>query len=440
MILNYILQGAEIFHQRLYKTIFESLVFLVLIPWLFFFVVKISKSSHIYSAKLRLKVSIPMMWVIIIIVFGLRLLLERFQIRTGLFFFLAIQYIVVCELHLKIFKSAIMTSRFNEHFDYYSQYKPDFRLFEKFFIIIGIVNQLAESIEFLQIRENITMSLNFSVIVLLFAIGISKLINKMRKPKNRIESRILLQVIKLTSMRVFMIWGFQLVVVGWIFQGGYLFNIFGYSIFLCIYAGLFIYFAKKLTNEEIHRVESTILQIQQEKAKSVLNEEEKSKEVVLDVQNLTTYFYTDEGIVRAVEGVSFKIFKNDILGLVGETGCGKSVTALSILRLVSSPGKIIKGKVLYRGEDLLQKTNEEILDYRGNKITMMFQDPLNSINPLFKVGEQISEVFLLHMYNELYLEKMNYEATEIDPIRKQLRNFTNEIEEIKKQNQEPDTE
>ncbi|MHA2010339.1 MAG: ATP-binding cassette domain-containing protein, partial [Promethearchaeota archaeon] len=105
---------------------------------------------------------------------------------------------------------------------------------------------------------------------------------------------------------------------------------------------------------------------------------------ILDVRDLTTYFYTEEGIVKAVEGVSFNINEGETLGLVGETGCGKSVTALSILQVVRPPGIIEKGQVIFRGENLLQKSISGVLDYRGKDITMIFQDPLNSLNPVFK--------------------------------------------------------
>ena len=130
--------------------------------------------------------------------------------------------------------------------------------------------------------------------------------------------------------------------------------------------------------------------------------------VVLNVEDLTTYFHTEEGIVRAVEGVSFNVYEGEVLGLVGETGCGKSVTALSILRVIRPPGKIEKGNVIFRGENLLIKTESEMLKYRGKDITMIFQDPLNSLNPVFKIGNQISEVFLLHMENELLAETSKF--------------------------------
>lgn len=144
------------------------------------------------------------------------------------------------------------------------------------------------------------------------------------------------------------------------------------------------------------------------------------RKVILDVKDLTTYFYSEEGVVRAVEGVSFKIYDGDTLGLVGETGCGKSVTALSILQVVRPPGKIESGKVIFEGENLLQKSEKEILAYRGNKITMIFQDPLNSLNPVFKVGRQISEVFLLHMENDLLVEAVKHPGKSIYSIAREL--------------------
>ncbi|MHA1670057.1 MAG: ABC transporter ATP-binding protein [Promethearchaeota archaeon] len=132
------------------------------------------------------------------------------------------------------------------------------------------------------------------------------------------------------------------------------------------------------------------------------------KEMILDVQELTTYFYTEEGVVHALEGVSFKINEGEVLGLVGETGCGKTVTALSILRLIRPPGEIVGGKVMFGDIDLHKKSEIEVLPLRGKDITMIFQDPLNSLNPVFKVGSQISEVFLLHKKNELLIEASKY--------------------------------
>lgn len=128
---------------------------------------------------------------------------------------------------------------------------------------------------------------------------------------------------------------------------------------------------------------------------------EKSNRILLQIRDIRTYFYTEEGIVKAVDGVSFDMYQDETLGLVGETGCGKSVTALSILQLVRAPGKIIEGSVKFKGKDLLELSQKEMRQYRGNKITMIFQDPLNSLNPVMTVGKQISEVFFLHQKEEI---------------------------------------
>ncbi len=127
----------------------------------------------------------------------------------------------------------------------------------------------------------------------------------------------------------------------------------------------------------------------------------KKDKSLLEIRNLKTYFYTEEGIVKAVDGVSFDMYEDETLGLVGETGCGKSVTALSILRLVRPPGKILEGSVKFKDEDLLDLSEKDMRSYRGKEITMIFQDPLNSLNPIMSVGKQVSEVFFLHQKEEM---------------------------------------
>jgi oligopeptide/dipeptide ABC transporter ATP-binding protein len=118
---------------------------------------------------------------------------------------------------------------------------------------------------------------------------------------------------------------------------------------------------------------------------------------LLQVKNLQTSFFTPEGEVRAIDGVSFAIDEGKTLGLVGESGCGKSVTSLSIMRLIPSPpGKIVGGEILYRGRDLLKLNNEEMRKIRGNEISMIFQEPMTSLNPVFTVGDQIGEAIRLH--------------------------------------------
>ncbi|MHA2269718.1 MAG: oligopeptide/dipeptide ABC transporter ATP-binding protein [Promethearchaeota archaeon] len=149
--------------------------------------------------------------------------------------------------------------------------------------------------------------------------------------------------------------------------------------------------------------------------------------VILKVQNLTTYFYTEEGVVKAVEGVSFDIKEGETLGLVGETGCGKSVTALSILKLVRPPGEIRSGSVYFDGEDLHKKSDDEFLRYRGNKITMIFQDPLNSLNPVFKIGDQISEVYKLHLEDELLIDAVKKKTSIYDIARKRSQKLLRDL-------------
>ena len=118
---------------------------------------------------------------------------------------------------------------------------------------------------------------------------------------------------------------------------------------------------------------------------------------ILRVQGLKTHFFTSYGTVKAVDGVDFHLERGETLGLVGESGCGKSVTSLSIMRLVPDPpGKIIAGKILFNGTNLLDLTDEEMRRIRGAKIAMSFQDPMTYLNPVKKVGEQVAEAILLH--------------------------------------------
>ncbi len=121
-------------------------------------------------------------------------------------------------------------------------------------------------------------------------------------------------------------------------------------------------------------------------------------ERLLSVQNLETHFKTPEGVVHAVNGVSFTLSEGETLGVVGESGCGKSVTMLSCLRLIPSPpGKIISGQALFRGKDLLKMESEEIRHVRGGQISMVFQDPMTSLNPVMTIGKQMAEPLQLHL-------------------------------------------
>lgn len=120
-------------------------------------------------------------------------------------------------------------------------------------------------------------------------------------------------------------------------------------------------------------------------------------ETLLSIQDLKTYFYTGDGPVKAIDGLSFDLIKGTVFGLVGESGCGKSVTALSIMRILPPAGKAVSGRIFFKGEDLLSKTEPEMRRIRGAEISMIFQEPIASLNPLFTIGYQIEEAILSHL-------------------------------------------
>ncbi len=124
---------------------------------------------------------------------------------------------------------------------------------------------------------------------------------------------------------------------------------------------------------------------------------EGEREALLQIEGLRTWFHTEEGIAKAVDGVTYTVRKGETLGVVGESGCGKSVTALSVMQLVPTPpGKFEGGRILFRGEDLLEKDLEEMQKIRGNDIAMIFQEPMSALNPVYTVGDQIMETVMLH--------------------------------------------
>jgi oligopeptide transport system ATP-binding protein len=121
-------------------------------------------------------------------------------------------------------------------------------------------------------------------------------------------------------------------------------------------------------------------------------------EPILDVKNLSTHFFTDDGLIKAVDRISYDIHEGETVGLVGESGCGKSVSALSLLRLIPNPpGKIVEGEIFFQGQDLVKLTEDEMCDIRGNKMAMIFQEPMNSLNPVKTIGWQISEPLEIHL-------------------------------------------
>lgn len=121
------------------------------------------------------------------------------------------------------------------------------------------------------------------------------------------------------------------------------------------------------------------------------------KETILEVKSLKTHFFSGKKVIRAVDGVDFNVKRGETLGIVGESGSGKSITSLSIMRLIAKPpGKIVDGEINFKGKNLLSETEEGMRQMRGNKISMIFQEPMTSLNPVYSVGEQIAEAFRIH--------------------------------------------
>ncbi|MHA1507625.1 MAG: ABC transporter ATP-binding protein [Promethearchaeota archaeon] len=267
------------------------------------------------------------------------------------------------------------------------------------------------------------LGLIWAISMIFILVGLTSMLNRTLSIEIRIPKEVLRNSQIIGSIVSLGIWGIQIVVFEmylsrllgiWPFEQDIRVLIGVVSI---VYIIVFFIVTKKIYLPKAHERSKLKIQNALDLQKTGQSNYQEGKNVILDVKNLTTYFYTEEGIVRAVEGVSFKILEGEVVGLVGETGCGKSVTALSILQLVRPPGKIIKGEVFFKGKDLMQES-EKILQYRGKDITMIFQDPLNSINPVFKVGDQISEVYLLHMEKELLMETINHPEKSIYSIAK----------------------
>ena len=153
---------------------------------------------------------------------------------------------------------------------------------------------------------------------------------------------------------------------------------------------------------------------------------------LLEIKNLKTHFFTHEGTVKAVDGVSFKINQGETLGIVGESGSGKSVTALSVMKLIPHPpGKIVKGEIYFEGKDLLKLDDKEIRKIRGEKISMIFQEPMTSLDPVFTIGHEIGEAIQLHQgLNKKEARKKSIEILKIvgiPDVEKRIDNYPHEL-------------
>lgn len=152
---------------------------------------------------------------------------------------------------------------------------------------------------------------------------------------------------------------------------------------------------------------------------------------ILEVKDLQTTFFTESGIVRAVDGISFDLKEGKVLGIVGESGSGKSVTAYSILQILTSPGKIVGGSVKLKGQELVGISEKDMRNIRGNKISIIFQDPMTSLNPVYKIGNQLMEAILLHTdrnKDEAYLRAVEMlELVGVNDPKKRLDQFPHEL-------------
>ena len=299
------------------------------------------------------------------------------------------------------------------------------KVFKYFTLFIWIIAGLFLSIDLLQIEiyDPDIFYLGFIWILgtIIIDIMITIIINMAKSNEKKLPKQLLRNSMVAGAIIAFIVWSIQLFIfeiylkrflgINLIAQDiRLLFGVVSLIYFVVFYVSLKYKFLPDATIASEVKIKKAFDLMKSEQGD--LKKIDKNK-IILDVEDLTTYFYTEEGVVRAVEGVSFKIYEGETLGLVGETGCGKSVTALSILQVVRPPGVIEKGKVHFKGEDLLQKSDLEMAKYRGKDITMIFQDPLNSINPVFKIGNQISEVFQLHMESELLIEAAKHPGKSI---------------------------
>jgi len=300
---------------------------------------------------------------------------------------------------------------------YSSQFIKIFKIFIGLTWIISIIFILIPLLG-INMRNPDVFNLGFIWAALFIGLDIyiTVLINKIRPIEKRIPKQVLKYSMFTGGLISFGIWSIQLIIFELYLKRLAGIDLYEQDIRMLIivvsvlYSTIFFISMKKIFMPKVKEkskleIELALKLVSEAKVRDSTTE---SNHVNLEVKDLTTYFHTEEGVVRAVEGVSFKIYKGEVLGLVGETGCGKSVTALSILQVIRPPGKIEKGEVIFRGENLSMKSESEMLKYRGRDITMIFQDPLNSLNPVFRIGNQIAEVFLLHMENELLAETAKF--------------------------------
>ena len=357
------------------------------------------------------------------IIYGIRSILETLGAFYSLFLTIsndALMFALMTTIFYFLYKKLVFKKQLFGPLREDLVSSPFIKIFKIFIILTWIICVIFISISLLHINMRNPDIFNLGFIWAAFTVVFDMIITIFINLARPIEKRIPKEVFKYSmftgGLISFGIWSIQLVIVEL-----YLNKLFGLMLYeqdirvlfvvVSLIYGLVFYFSLNrkfmpLAEEKSKSKIQNALKIVSEQTVQDFTPE--GNHAILNVQDLTTYFHTEEGVVHAVEDVSFQVYEGEVLGLVGETGCGKSVTALSILRVIRPPGKIEKGTVIFRGENLLIKPEKEMLKYRGKDITMIFQDPLNSLNPVFRIGRQISEVFLLHMENELLAEASKF--------------------------------
>jgi len=375
------------------------------------------------------KVSIICGLILFGIIIAISEILELLAIISPIFMFLNNGYFlfaIITSLYFPLIKKI-----YNATSD--SSIPIKYILFLKIWILLfWIIAFLFLSIDFLGIQVNdidiFNLGFIWALLMVIILSGIFYLINTFLNKEKKVPKNTLKRVIIFSGLISFGVWSIQLFIVEIYLKRLFGITLYDQDIRILILVVSIIYitsaflllkyvFFPKMKEKQYEKLKDVI----QKKSDNPNNDKNgiANKEKILEVKNLVTRFYTEEGIVKALDGVNFEIYNGEVLGLVGETGCGKSVTALSIIQLIQSPGKIEDGEVIFMDEDLLKKSNDEIRKYRGKDITMIFQDPLNSLNPVYKVGNQIDEVFLLHMEDELIQEALKRENVNIYSIAKE---------------------
>ncbi|MFW9781987.1 MAG: ABC transporter ATP-binding protein [Candidatus Heimdallarchaeota archaeon] len=384
---------------------------------------KYSPEDKRISRNIHRKSSAVISIIVFGIIFGIRSLLETLAAYYYLFELIendALMFATMATIFYFLYKKMVFEREIFGPIE-----KEIFRIsflkvFKLFFILCWIIAGIFFSIPLLRIDMNNPDIFNLGIIWATFTIGFDMIITIIVNLNLPIEKRIPKEILNYSmfsgGLISFGIWSIQLIIfelylnrwLGIMLYEQDIRVLFG--VVSAIYGSIFYISLKKIFLPKAEEKSQLKVQraIETVETQNVQDFFSGGNHAILDVKDLTTYFYTEEGTVHAVEGVSFKVFEGETLGLVGETGCGKSVTALSILSVIRPPGKIEKGNVIFGGENLLTKPESEMLKYRGKDITMIFQDPLNSLNPVFRIGKQISEVFLLHMENELLVEASKF--------------------------------